>query len=851
MKNHNLTLTPNRRLQEYWQQQLHQSALLSHKACAATPILSWSMWVNALWQAAAEVSAKPLPRLLNGAQSRWLWEHLVQESAESSRLLNINATAKCAAAAWELHHAWDLDFAAVEYQDNEDTQWFWHLAQKFRDYCQQHDWIDPQRARLKLRKHLASIRQELPKTITCLGFAEWTPSQQQLRAQLSELGCEFIDKPRPNQHSLTQRVALNNAMDEVSAMARWAKQLWQQGKTNIACVVPDLAQQRAEVAAIFYEEFADGEQIPLNITGGTPLATQPMMITAFTLCRFSMGFAETNDVSQVIRSPFIAGGETESLARAQLDVAVRASKQRHFSPASLLRLLADFSCPLLQASCEKAAIATSVTTPRHWAERFAECLANWGWPGERECDSVEYQCVQRWHAALDEFASLSAIVPDMDGQTALNHCYRICSNTMFQAQSQQQPIQVLGLLEAAQHPFEYGWIMGLTDDNWPPAAKPNPLIPLSLQRRHEIAHSSAERELHFCQNLMRDFQAYIKQLIVSYPQTDGDNPLLMSRLLQSIPEVEISALALAPSHQRLWQCQQSNDLEAFQDNQAPAVDAQESIQGGSFLLKSMANCPFQAFAHFRLHTRALEQTQLGLDGAERGLLLHRALEYFWRQVHSHQQLTQLSETDSQQLCQAAVAHALKPLLRRQGISALFLQCETARLLDIIQRYLQLEITRPPFSVQAVEHQHKVNLAGLELTLRSDRIDRCQQGHSIVIDYKTAVINLSSWFGERPDEPQLPLYAISEAEIHGLLIMQLKSDALRFNGVSADQLSINGVTPIAELSRIEHADDWEQQVALWRETLTLLAERFMQGDASVAPKTAASCKYCDLSGFCRV
>ena len=43
-------------------------------------------------------------------------------------------------------------------------------------------------------------------------------------------------------------------------------------------------------------------------------------------------------------------------------------------------------------------------------------------------------------------------------------------------------------------------------------------------------------------------------------------------------------------------------------------------------------------------------------------------------------------------------------------------------------------------------------------MRIDRIDRLADGARVLIDYKSGLAD-ADWRGERPDNPQLPLYAL--------------------------------------------------------------------------------------------
>ena len=54
---------------------------------------------------------------------------------------------------------------------------------------------------------------------------------------------------------------------------------------------------------------------------------------------------------------------------------------------------------------------------------------------------------------------------------ALAALIALATETLFQAESDEVPIQVLGVLEAAGMDFDALWIAGLTSDAWPAAPR--------------------------------------------------------------------------------------------------------------------------------------------------------------------------------------------------------------------------------------------------------------------------------------------------------------------------------------------------------------------------------------------
>src|SRR5690606_24618190 len=113
------------------------------------------------------------------------------------------------------------------------------------------------------------------------------------------------------------------------------------------------------------------------------------------------------------------------------------------------------------------------------------------------------------------------------------------------------------------------------------------------------------------------------------------------------------------------------------------------------------------------------------------------------------------------------------------------------------------------------------------------------------DYKSGADNKSEkkWVGKRPDEPQLPLYALIDAKnTVGISFAQLAGKKVCFTGISRGELAIKG---------IKAADAWEQKLHDWRIIIDKLAADFCAGEASVYPKHPINtCKYCAFTPLCR-
>jgi RecB family exonuclease len=180
--------------------------------------------------------------------------------------------------------------------------------------------------------------------------------------------------------------------------------------------------------------------------------------------------------------------------------------------------------------------------------------------------------------------------------------------------------------------------------------------------------------------------------------------------------------------------------------------------------------------------------------------------------------------------------------------------ELDRLHNLLGKWLDLEAGRAPFEVKLSEERFDdVRVGPLRLRVIVDRVDLVEgegeEPAEMILDYKTGQAEPKDWLTERPDQPQLPLYAVL-------------GDAQRIAGVAfakvrlGDEMKLHGYATRDELltknERLKEAETLEAQIGRWRDVLTGLAEDFAAGDARVRPKEyPQTCKYCAQRLVCRL
>src|SRR5207244_11064452 len=165
----------------------------------------------------------------------------------------------------------------------------------------------------------------------------------------------------------------------------------------------------------------------------------------------------------------------------------------------------------------------------------------------------------------------------------------------------------------------------------------------------------------------------------------------------------------------------------------------------------------------------------GLDAAQRGVLLHKLMSSLWSSLKDSSSL----EKDVSPAIERAAADAVRELELEGRLAEL----ERARLARLARDWLEVERRRQDFAVVAVEKPVSFIVAGIEYSGRIDRMDRLASGGHALIDYKTSRNpSPKHWEPPRPDDPQLPLYAVSsEADIAAVAFAKVRPGDMTFMG----------------------------------------------------------------------
>ncbi len=855
-------VTASNRQARLLRHQFSRAMLATGKTIWPTPaILPWQSWLIAAWEE-QQFAQQSAVTLLNTAQQRQLWQSVIESSTYAQHFLQINPVVQQAIHTWEVCQSWQIPIFPEGVYLNEDARAFRAWARQYQTILNERRWVDS----------TGIIQGLLPEQLDCpglifYGFDEYTPEQQQLITQLQALGTDVVLFNAENRNRTVCHQQFGDSQEEIRAAAHWARQIIGQDNTvSVGIVVPDLHQRREQVVSIFEQVFHPGALLGqtaatrlYSLAPGRPLSDYPMIHAAVELLALGHRKHSMERLGELLRTVFIRGSESEQQARAQLDAALRRSGEQHWQLSNLLRYSennlqtreqAPLFLQILQQFQQSFQNIRKRQSPGDWASVFTDWLKLFGWPGERQPDSEEYQTLSAWRDALADLATLNNVLKQCDYSTALFQLGRILADTSFQPETAETPIQICGLPGAAGMQYDYIRVIGIHDQVWPEPAKPNPFIPATVQREAKLPGATAAITLAQTRRLADQLIRSSYEIVFSFTAMQGEQECRPSPVLRQYPvEQAVPSIQDDDYKQSLLR---SASIETLDDGDVPLLVEGGKTSGGSSILSDQAACSFRAFARHRLHAQGIAQVDIGLDPMVRGQLVHAVMQQIWQQLHDYGILQKTEWSDLQNLVSSVVNDVLKQQAYQQPetFTRQFVRMETQRLTKLALDWLQHERLRIPFKVLAIEQEKKTSLSGLGLRLRIDRIDQLEDGRLVILDYKTGNVKLSDWDGERMNAPQLPLYAIcSDGEVAALAWANLKKGQMGFTGLGTTEDLLPGVK--AAVDKQTGEDLFGSRLHQWESILADLATEFVNGHADVSPKDANACRNCDLHSLCRI
>ena len=732
-------------------------------------ILPRGAWLERMWQECSYRDPFDTPVLLSAVQEEALWEQAIAGSNAADELLDLPATVSSAARAWNLVHLWDVRCEAGEFQGLRDPEAFLDWMPAVESTLRENGWITASQLPQALMDRVTSGK-AAPGKLFHAGLDDLSPADRGLFEACHAQ--DWIAAP-PIARAQQSRVGLRDAAEELIHAAAWARRkLEAHPEARIGVIVRGLAGIASATERIFDDIFhgrldfgQDAAAAAFHISAGAPSSDVPIIAEALLILGIKSGL-RIGEAGMLLRSPFL-GIDKAQASRLYADLRRQGIEEISFEVEAVRRAF-----PSLAKAADEL---RERQHPSEWSAVFSKLLQRAGWPGVRPLNPAEHQAVEHWKNLLSELAALDAVLPRMTYREALRRLRRIAHSRRFSPRDQGAAVQIMDMLEAAGSQFDALWIAGLHGGVWPEGPRPNPFLPLSLQRSAGMPHSSPDRELAYARRMTERLLASAPEVVCSYPLFSGEENLRGSPLIESLPEILAPEVVFDSPLRRIFAA--AVPLEVQLAGQAPELAPGTLQSGGMGVLVDQAACPFRAFARHRLRTREYDPPDIGISPSERGNVAHKALEYFWRDVGSQRELLARSTEEIDAAIESSVNAALDSGLSRRYRNA---SLERSRALEhdrlklLLAEWLRVERARADFEVVEREAPRSVDAGGVKLDLKVDRIDRMPSGRYVVLDYKTSdKLNVDDWDGDRPDAPQLPLYAVkSGRDVEGVYYAKL-------------------------------------------------------------------------------
>ena len=634
----------------------------------------------------------------------------------------------------------------------------------------------------------------------------------------------LFDEPGDQDLNNAQLYSAEAVVTEIQAAASWAADIAaNQPDARVGIVVPDLTTRRAQVThqlGLAFNSASGSSDARFDISGAEPMNKQAIWQSAKQMLNLTLGPATPEMLKDVSNSVFFKDlGLNELLAnwprilprQTNLRALIRHTESKALQ--EIARLVQPSDCTLGQ-----------------WVIYFESVLTLAGWPNLSNLGSRQYQAYQNLSLALSKMEDSR----HLDAGDALAMMDLLLSQHTFAPERTPANVLVLGLLEANGLQFDALWVCGMDEENFPGRNINIPFIPRSIAITRGVPRADQSDELQFSSRLLARWSRNVDDMAFSFTRTSDDFERGPSPLLRGLEVTPVP-----PQEHHPWHPGQRAELETYTDDYGLPHPPDTLTRGGVGLLDDQANCPFKAYANYRLKlNRAPEPVDLP-DALARGIVLHDAL---FALFEANTDQNGIAEFDRDRVFLAAEQALIR--LRMQ-LPALFAHYERARIAQLIFAWLEVEQAREPFSIDALERSFEITLGALQLTVRVDRLDRIKaSGQLVVIDYKSGRVTTKDMIEPPLTQLQLPIYSLVDEEIYGAFYASIRQNRIAFTGVCSPEAD-PGSARCVVMPR-----PWAEQISLWRAELTGIANDFMQGYAAVKPAKGA-CEYCNLQRVCRV
>jgi len=549
-------------------------------------------------------------------------------------------------------------------------------------------------------------------------------------------------------HGLT-RLVLDTPQEEAQVIALRLREALEHGDKKAALVTADRALAR-RVAALLSRWGID-----VDDSGGRPALATP----TGSFLDLVLSAADPNaghvDYLALLKHPLAACGHDAFACRAaarQAEIKIRRHKEDSFLA------LKERLAPLARTWNEEAPLRERIIAHIAAAQAVAETQSEKNgslWKGEEGRAIAEW--LDDWGAAADAFPSITG------ADYALMFAAMAAAKTLRSGRKTHPRLAILGLLEARLLDADLIVLSGLNEGVWPPDVGFDPW--LSRPMRAKLGLPSPEYRIG---RSAHDFVqlASAKEVLLTRALRARGQPTVPSRFLLQL-EAVLEAAGLsdkannkdALAEPRFWKDwaraldkPQGKSEPCAPPEPRPPLAARPKCLPVTHIATWIQN-PYALYARHILRLEKLEELDAPLDAADRGSMIHKALERF-TQTYSKT----LPDDAKERL--VSIAHDIFAQEESNPRIRAFWETRFAESADWFVEKEQKRRAGGEFPA-GIEAKGKCVIDGFTLEGRADRINRKADGSLVVIDYKTGKTPAAKAVTTCA-EPQLPLLAMIAA-----------------------------------------------------------------------------------------
>jgi len=815
-------ISANRRLARVLREAFTEQQLQSGKLAWQSPaIYSWQDWLEKLTLSASDQDA--LPTRINQHQSQLLWERCLNKEIGAT-VSGLASLVRLSGDTWQRLADWRVSIREVAAAARSDDQrLFAAAAGHYLGILERENWVDDAGLGLLVEDLIRTGRSIIMANVTFVGFDRERPVLASIKAMLAKQGCAVHSAPSPDVAASVCLQSFATVDAELRAAGAWAReQLEENPDHNIAIVAGKLEQQADQKTRLVRDGLVPGWQYAppsvahsVNVSYGRKLKDFPAVAIALLLLHWLVRDLSSIEAGQLLRTPLL--GAALMGGRSRLELRLRQLPDRGWAPAMLsAELRGDDETGdtnewqgLVAAITKLRRELPRSASPAGWAVYIDATLKDFQWPGTETLSSFDFQLVNRWRELLNDLARLELVSPRMNLESAILRLESMAADTVFQPESENRAVQLLGPLEASGAEFDALWISGLSATHWPPAGNPSPLISRQLQRRKGMPDAEPADTIQYAERLLLRLGKAAHKVVCSYALTEDDAEQTPTDLIE-----RLHARAETVQSDPGWHAatMSTTGRTVVVGDAVPKLSQDEKVLGGAGTIQRQLVDPISAFVSGRLGVRILQPQAVGLPAALRGNIIHDALYRLYLDTPSSADIATWSETELGVRIKRAIDGAFTRHERNtDDVLAELFAMERSRIARLLQHFVKVDHARGEFSIGFIEREVAFVESDVRLQLRVDRIDCLPDGTLAILDYKTGATKRFLQSNGQPREIQLVAYACALNEpISAMALVNIDTREVSFDGAGRGYTDTDGWQ--------DSLDDWKKSVAIACETL---------------------------------